>query len=230
MRVEQLMTRDVVTVGPQTSLKVVAGLLARHRISGVPVCDADGHVVGVVSEGDILWKELGLGAGGGGWIEWFLEDAYGRGQRVAARSAGEAMTSPALTIAPSATVSQAAKLMIGEGVNRLPVISDGRLVGIIARADLVRAFERSDEEIEHEISEDVLLHTLWVDPESVSIVVTGGEVTIAGEVENRSTSELIDAYVRRVPGVVGIESKLTWQVDDLSRRAAAAADRLPHRV
>lgn len=224
------MSRNVVTVTPDTSLKEVARLLARRRIAGVPVCAAGGQVVGVVSEADILWKELGLRPSAGGLIDWILESFDREAERVAARTAGEAMTSPAVTIAPNATIRQAASSMIDHHINRLPVVSDGRLVGIVARSDLVRAFKRSDEEIECEISADVLLHTLWVDPESVSVVVIEGDVTVAGEVENRTTAELIEAYIRRVPGVVTVHSKLTWQVDDLARRTALAADRLPRRV
>jgi CBS domain-containing protein len=98
------------------------------------------------------------------------------------------MTSPAVTVGPDATVARAAELMIEHRVNRLPVVDHGRLVGIVARADLVRAFSRSDAEIEREISDAVLLHTLWVDPDSVSLVVFGGKVSVAGEVENRSCS------------------------------------------
>lgn len=194
------------------------------------MCEPDGQVVGVVSEADIVWKELGLPAGGGGVIDRILDSAYGEDERVAARTAGEAMSSPAITVTSGATVAEAAKLMVERQVNRLPVVEAGRLVGIVARADLVRAFRRSDEEIEREISDDVLLRTLWVDPDSVSLVLIEGDVTVAGEVENRTIAELIAAYIRRVPGVVGVHSKLTWQVDDLARRTAASADSLPRRL
>jgi CBS domain-containing protein len=230
MRIDQLMTRDVVTVSPETTLKEVAALLAEHRISGVPVCDAGGRVVGIVTEADILWKELGLPPAGGGVLNWILETADHAVERAAARTAGDAMTRPAITIAPTATVAEAARTMIDNRVNRLPVVADGRLVGIVARADLVRAFKRSDEEIEREISDDVLLHTLWVDPESVSLLVTGGNITVAGKVDNRTTAQLIEAFIRRVPGVVSVESKLTWTIDDLSGRTAASADQLPRKV
>ncbi len=230
MRVEQLMSREVVTVAPKTSLKEVAALLAKHRISGVPVCDADGQVVGVVSEADILWKELGLRAGSGGLLKRILDSAYGTERRVAASTAGEAMTSPAITVPPEASVVRAAELMIEHEINRLPVESEGQLVGIVARADLVRAFKRSDEEIEREISDDVLLHTLWVDPDSVSLVVTGGNVTVAGEVESRTIAQLIEEYIRRVPGVASVRSELRWQMDDLARHTVAAADRITRRV
>jgi len=222
MRVHQLMTRDVATVTPQTSLKAVAVLLAARRISGVPVCD-EGRVVGVVTEADILWKELGLG--GGKLIERFLDNAYGRTQRIEATTAGEAMTSPAITVRSDASVTTAAELMIDNKVNRLPVVDGTKLVGIVARADLVRAFTRTDREIESEINQDVLLRTLWVDPASVTLAVMGGKVTIGGEVDNRSTAELIDRYIRRVPGVIGVRSSLTWQFDDRAHR-----NRLPSRV
>jgi len=229
MRVDQLMTHDVVTVTPETSLKKVAALLAEHRISGIPVCDAEGRVVGVVSEADILWKELGLTTAVGGLFGRILDRADAAADRVAARTAGEAMTSPAITIAPDASVAAAAKSMIDHRVNRLPVVAGGRLVGIVARADLVRAFERPDEEIEREISDDVLLRTLWVDPASVSLVVVEGAVLVAGEVDNRSTAEMIDAYIRRVPGVVSVQSQLTWRLDDLARRTSIFAEGLPPR-
>jgi CBS domain-containing protein len=230
MKVEQLMSRDVVTVTPQATLKQIAELLVGHRIAGVPVCDADRTVLGVVSEADILWKELGVRPGGGGMLDRALELAYGQGKRLDAITAGEAMTSPATTIGPAAPISWAAELMTKLKINRLPVVEDGKLVGIIARSDLVRAFTRPDAQIEHEINDDVLLHTLWVDPDTVSLMVDHGMVTISGEVENKSTAELIEAYIRRVPGVVRVDSDLHYQIDDLARRVAASADQLPGRI
>jgi CBS domain-containing protein len=230
MKVEQIMSREVVTVTPDTPLKDVALLLVRNRISGVPVCDEDGAVLGVVSEGDILWKELGEPAPSGGLLGWLLEQADAAGERAEALTAGEAMTAPALTIRPDATVAEAARSMIDHEVNRLPVVEDGRLVGLVARADLVRAFTRPDDEIASEIHDDVLLHKLWVDPREVSVTVEAGAVALSGEVENRTIAELIEQYVRRVPGVVGVESKLRWKVDDHERRVAAGADHLPRHL
>ena len=223
MNVEHLMTTDVVTVPPQASLKEVATVLSDRRISGLPVVDENGRVAGVVSEADILRKEIGLAAGRGGALDWLLGDGNGTAGKAAARTAGEAMSSPAITIEPGRPVAEAARLMLERGVNRLPVVLGGELVGIVARADLVRAFRRSDEEIEREILDDVLVHTLWIDPGRLEVSVRDGEVALAGELRTRTEVELVVAYVGRVPGVVDVRSGLRWAVDDLARRSRPAA-------
>ena len=94
-------------------------------------------------------------------------------------------------------------MMIEEGVNRLPVVDDEeRLIGIVTRADLVRAFVRSDAEIEQEIREDVIRRTLWLEPDTIQVEVADGEVRLSGEVETKTDAELIPTFVQRVPGVV----------------------------
>ena len=230
MNLARIMTHDVVSVTPGTSLKEVARILVERRIAGVPVCDAGGRVLGIVSEGDILWKETGLSDHPDGLIARVLNLADGDDKRIGALSAGEAMTSPAIVAGPDTSVAQAAKLMIDHRVNRLPVVLDGKLVGIVARSDLVRAFLRTDEAIEQEIAEDVLLHTLWIDPDTLEVKVEEGSVTVYGKVDNRSTAELIETYIRRIPGVVNVTAKLKWSVDDLSRRTAFSASHLPTRL
>ena len=120
-----------------------------RRISGLPVVDHDGTLMGMISEGDILFRERGVVENSGGPLGWLIsprlfEDA----QKLGARVVGEAMTAPVITIGPDRPVMAAAALMIDRGVNRLPVVDhDGRLVGIVTRADLVRAFVRSDAEL-----------------------------------------------------------------------------------
>jgi CBS domain-containing protein len=221
VNVELLMSRKVVTVAADAPLKDVAALLTAHRISGVPVSDREGRIVGVVSETDILRREQGLAPRNRHGLGW-LGGRAGADER-AARTAGDAMTSPAITIAPNADVADAARLMIDRAINRLPVVERGKLVGIVARADLVRAFQQSDEEIGREIRDDVLLRVLWLDPGKVNVSVADGEVVLIGEVENRSAAELAEAYVRRVPGVVSVVCQLTWAIDDLARRTAHPA-------
>lgn len=228
MHVADLMTKDVVTVSPETTLKEVANLLDERRISGVPVCDEAGNVVGIVSESDILWKELRTLPEARGLIDRLLDSAYGDDKRARAKTAGEAMTSPAVTISPDVSVARAAQFMLECMVNRLPVVSGGRLVGILTRSDVVHAFRRSDDEIEREI--EILLRELWVDGDRLTVVVRNGEVVVAGEIENRSGATSIERHLARVPGVVSVLNELRWEVDDTSHRIAAAADRLTRKV
>ena len=101
--------------------------------------------------------------------------------------------------------------MLEEAVNRFPVVDeDGKLIGIVTRADLVRAFVRPDEAIAREIREDVILKTLWIAPDVLEIAVEAGAVTLRGHVESKIDAELIGAFARRVPGTVSVESHLTW--------------------
>jgi CBS domain-containing protein len=212
MRVKDVMTTDVLTVRADVSLKDAAALMAERGISGLPVVDLGGQVAGVLSEGDILFKEIGH-TPRRGFVERLLAlppDALGA--KLVARTAGEAMTSPALTIGPRRPLSEAANTMIERGVKRLPVVDDaGKLVGIVTRADLVRAFVRSDEAIEREIREDVIRRSLWIEPDNLVVVVEAGEVRLAGEVETKAEAELIPEFVQRVPGVVSVLSKLRWR-------------------
>jgi CBS domain-containing protein len=214
MRVADVMTTDVLTVNSETPLREVAALLAERRISGLPVVD-EGRVVGVVSEGDILAKERGPGSAGPAWFGVLFGDRATAELKLEARTAGTAMTAPALTIAPERPVAEAAGVMVDEGVNRLPVVdSDGKLLGIVTRADLVRAFVRTDDELAEEIRDGVLLRALWIPPGDVDVAVDEGVVTLRGEVENRPTAELRPDFVRRVPGVVAVRSDVTSTDED----------------
>jgi CBS domain-containing protein len=222
MRVRDLMTTNVLTVRSSTQLKDAAALLAEHRISGLPVVDDEGHVLGVLSEGDILYKETGAKDKPGLFDRLLSAPPIGLDLKLAARTVGEAMSAPALTIGPRRPVTEAATAMIDEGVNRLPVVDDEeRLIGIITRADLVRAFVRSDAEIRHEIIEDVMRRTLWLEPDAINVEVTGGEVRLSGEVETRTDAELIPTFVQRVPGVVSVLSKLRWREENGHRPGRA---------
>jgi CBS domain-containing protein len=182
-------------------------------VSGLPVVDEDGSVLGIVSEADILAKERGRETGRGSLLDHLL-DADGRVDRKhEARDAADAMTSPAVTIRPNRPLAEAAALMLDRGVNRLPVVDkSGTLLGIVTRADLVRAFVRDDAAIEKEIREDVILRTLWESPHHFAVQVDAGEVTIEGQVHDAESAELLARFVERVPGVVGIRSRITWPV------------------
>jgi CBS domain-containing protein len=228
MRVRDLMTTNVLTIGPEAPIRDVAAILVEHRISGLPVCSIEGHVLGVVSEGDILYKERDQSESRlGGPLGWLVyggppADAY---DKAAAGTAGEAMSAPAITIAPYESVPTAAQLMTEHGVNRLPVVQDEELVGIVTRADLVRAFSRPDAEIEAEIRDDVLSRTMWIEDGHVHVQVERGAVTLRGDIDRRSDVVLLERLVRRVPGVIAVASSVTWRDDDTTRRRRSELER-----
>jgi signal-transduction protein with cAMP-binding, CBS, and nucleotidyltransferase domain len=181
-------------------------------ISGLPVVDNQGHVLGVVSEADVLSKEAELFPPPLAWFAGF--DVEVDRSKLEARLVGEAMTTPPLTIEAHRPAILAARRMIERGVNRLPVVEDGKLVGIVTRADLVRAFVRSDAEIAREIREDVVVHGLRLDEHSLQVEVEDGEVTLTGMLDSRAAAQSLAALVSRVPGVVGVHSKLAWPDED----------------
>jgi CBS domain-containing protein len=208
------MTKDVITIGPEASLKDLAGILAERGISGLPVVDGEGQLIGVVSEADVLLKEAGPDKRSGGFWGWLLSGGPLTDAKLAARTVGEAMTSPALSIEASRAVHEAARMMTEYAVNRLPVVEDGKLVGIVTRADLVRAFTRTDAEILDEIRNELILRTLWIRPERVKVTASVGNVSLAGRVETKTDAELLPRLVERVPGVVSVTSELTWEYDE----------------
>jgi CBS domain-containing protein len=209
VRVGDVMTRDVHSVTAATSLKEVARTLAELRISGVPVVDGE-QVIGVVSEADILFKEQGERAEHSRLTALRKTERRVAERKLTAVTAGEAMSSPALTIVSERPVAEAAATMIKEGVNRLPVVDEeGRLVGIVSRADLVRAFVRPDDDIAREVEQDVLIGTFWIS-QQVAVSVQDGAVTLSGRVDTNEQARLLPEFVRRVPGVVSVTSQLTW--------------------
>ncbi|HSW41435.1 MAG TPA: CBS domain-containing protein [Patescibacteria group bacterium] len=223
MKVGEVMTRNVAFVRPETPLKDVAAMMVDRGISGVPVVDANGAVLGVVSEADFVIKERGVVAGRGRLLgRIFGKSSRARAElaKIEATTAGEAMTSPALTVRAGDTLQQAAEQMAGRRVNRLPVVEEGRLVGIVTRADVVRAYLRPDAELERLVREEVLAKTaLSMELDAFAVTVTGGVVRLAGRVDRRSLAETIVEVTHALGGIVGVESSLTWEIDDVDRPA-----------
>jgi CBS domain-containing protein len=232
VNVEEVMTREVATAQPDTPLKAVARELVERGISGMPVVDDDGEVVGVVSEADLLVKEAGSTPKRPGLVAWLLDSTDPREQlKLDAHVAGEAMTTPAITIAPYQSTASAAAMMLGSGINRLPVVSDGRLVGILTRADLVRAFARSDGRVARDVRKQVeYLLALAGDFSQVDVSVRGGELRLGGRVRCRGSAEELPAQLARVPGVIGVVSELTWLEDDVKPHRERPRDRAHHPV
>lgn len=219
MQVEEIMTRDVTTVAPHVPLKEVARTMIERGISGLPVVDLEDRLVGVVSETDIVYRARADEPRRPTLVSQLLH----RGRqdmesKLGALTAGEAMTSPAVTVEPTVSVPRAAALMTDRGLSRLVVTDgrDGQLVGIVTRSDFVRAFARSDSEIESEVGRR--LGDSWV-PTTVSFTVADGIVKLSGAIETREQANGLIAIVRGVPGVVSVVSDLrTSELTGASRR------------
>ena len=212
MKVSDLMETSVITVDRDAPLKNVARILTEFGISGLPVVDEGGAVVGVVSKTDILFKEVRAEGRGGRLLEAVSRSRRSGRKKAEAETAGEAMTSPAITTSSDASVADAARLMLTRAVNRLPVTDNGRLVGIVTRVDVVRVFTRSDEEIAGEVNA-ILTDRFGLLPRAVITDVSEGRVTVAGQVESSETATLLEETLRTLPGVVSVNAALTWRGD-----------------
>jgi CBS domain-containing protein len=212
--VRDVMTTEVVAVQPWTPFREIVDRLAERRISAAPVLDADGRVLGVVTEADLLLKQehpdLELNVP----LVWSRRRRLER-EKAAAVVAGKLMTAPAVTVLPTATVTEAARRMHAAGVKRLPVVDEaGRLVGIVSRADLLKVFTRPDNAIRREIMEDVIVGDFMMAPSRFFIHVDDGVVVLQGRVERRSLIPYLVRTVHGVEGVVRVEDRLTFDVDD----------------
>ena len=230
MKVREVMTSRVIAVSPETPLKEVARVLADHGISGVPVVDAGGSVVGVVSEADFLLKEQDVPTGRRSLVAWLFDGADGqqaRQDKLHATTAREAMTSPAVVIGPEHGVRDAAALMTRKRINRLPVVEDAELVGIVTRADVVETFLVPDEALEHRIAEEIVRDTMWMGPDEIQFHVRDGVATLAGSVDRRSTATILARLVGHLDGIVGVRSELCWELADRDLEPVGVHDHEP---
>ncbi|MER6736198.1 CBS domain-containing protein [Streptomyces puniciscabiei] len=218
-KVGSVMATDVVRASYGTPLKEVARLLAHHRISGLPVVGEDEKVIGVISETDLLarqaetpdpyapkrrFRAVALTRGG-----------RRRAAKAAARTAGLLMSEPPVTVRAEDTIVEAARTMAQRRVERLPVVDEeDRLVGIVARRDLLRVFLRPDSEIRDEVVEEVLVRALWLPPQSVDVSVVEGVVTLAGHMERKSETQIAVSMAKQIDGVVAVVDNLTYRLDD----------------
>ncbi len=225
--IDQVMNRDVVKTLPDAPFKEVADLLARHAISGVPVVDRDDKVLGVVSETDLMFHQAAQDDDAP--RPWYVPARRSRSARTArakagARTARDLMSSPAVTIGPRQTVTEAARTMAAHHVERLPVIDEeGRLMGIVTRSDLLAVFRRPDEEVRDEIVDDVLVRTLWLAPHTIDVRVHDGVVTLTGKLQRRSEVPIAIRLTGRVDGVVSVVDHLSYQEDDSHLRPTEQA-------
>jgi CBS domain-containing protein len=216
MRASDVMTSSVVTTTEDTTVIDAAKLMISHRISGVPVVDRDGRLVGIVTEGDLLRRaETGTERHRAGWSEWFAPNSWlaaeyvrSHGKRVA-----EVMTREVVSVGELATLKEIADLMEKKRIKRVPVVNEGKIVGIVSRADVLRvlvsAGGQSANEIEDRIIRDRLIVELrkqkWADPTEGNIVVSDGVVYLWNIVGSEEERRVLRIAAENIPGVRAVE-------------------------
>jgi CBS domain-containing protein len=205
--VRDVMSTHPISVRKTAPFKEIAARLHEYRVSAFPVLEYDGTVIGVVSEADMLAKEA-LDVEHHGLRELIAGIVRRRAFRKAAGvTAGDLMTSPAVTVGADDTVERAARLMYTHGLKRLPVVdADGRLTGIVSRTDVLAIFDRPDEEIRVEITGQVIPRLS--EPSFYSVRVKDGIVILEGTPETMSIGRKVLYQVRHVQGVVAVRDHL----------------------
>ncbi|MFJ1730561.1 CBS domain-containing protein [Streptomyces sp. NPDC088254] len=200
--VSDVMTRTVAAVGRRAPFKEIVQLMQDWQISALPVIEGEGRVVGVVSEADLLPKEELRDDPDAGCLE--LRQSVDVA-KAAALTAGDLMSSPAVTVPAATTLADAARIMARERVKRLPVVDEvGLLAGVVSRADLLKVFLRDDEEIAEEVRREIASYLFPPPSSTVRVEVHDGVVTLTGRVRDTALVPVAARLVRSVEGVVDV--------------------------
>ncbi|HEX9696103.1 MAG TPA: CBS domain-containing protein [Actinomycetota bacterium] len=219
MKVRDVMTTDVAAVGVDATFHDIVRILVDRNLSGVPVVDSLGLVVGVVTENDLLSKEAypprkDKRTLGKAMLEWIAGEDPIRVTKAHALHAKDLMTQPPITISPDDTIHAAARRMIEYDVKRLPVTTNGLLVGLMSRRDVLTVYARPDATLTAEV-EAVLARSLYVPPDNVITThVEGGVATLQGIVHYQSDVRIIDNIVAAVDGITAVDNHLAFRDPD----------------
>ncbi len=219
MLARDVMTTEVVTATPEMSVEALTQLLLNKGVSAVPVAGAGGKVLGVVSEADLV-RRLRSPRRKKWWLV-FLADRESLASefvRIHGKRVEDIMKRPAVTVTEETPVEEIARILEEQGIKRVPVVRDNRLVGIVSRRDLVRALAMrpatapvgvspTDAEIERRVSED-LRATKWLEYPSVQVTVADGVVRLMGFVAHAEVRRALRVLVENIPGVRGVEDQL----------------------
>lgn len=220
MKAHEIMSRSVVTVSPTTSVRDIAQMMAEKRISGIPVVAQDGSVVGMVSESDLIRRaEIGTVPERKWWLSFFGDpDALARQYRKThGLKAGDVMSRPVVSVGEDADLSEIASILEKRNVKRLPVVRDGKLVGIISRADLVRALSQSQPDIARPMGSDTELERAlmdkirtqdWLDSTFLNVVVRNGVVELNGFIGSTEQRRALRVLIDELDGVHKVEDRL----------------------
>jgi CBS domain-containing protein len=215
-KIKHVMSTDVTTVREDTPFKDVVRALEQRDISAAPVVDVAGHVLGVVSQADLLVKQ---GAQEQDWtrspMTWWRRRRDAR--RASATTAGRLMTTPVVTITANSTVVRAARELNRYNIKRLPVVdADGKLVGVVSCKDLLSLFLRKDEDIRADIIENVFERGIGmvVNPSTVRVTVHDGRVELDGQLDMKSLLPLVEQVAQHIDGVVDVTMSMTYRTED----------------
>ncbi len=225
-RVKDVMTTDVAVVEEAAGYKDILAVMRQRHVSAVPVLDSAGHLAGVVSEADLLLKEIGAET-----LAGHLLSTGRRGEQAKASgvTAAELMSAPAVAIGPEESVAAAARRMHDRRVKRLPVVDEtGLLVGIVSRVDVLSVFARPDEQIRDEVIREIIAAQFALDPSTFDVTVTSGIVTIRGQAGNQAIARQLTDAVRHVEGAVEVRDRITYPRTD-EPEAAFLRPRYQHR-
>ena len=200
------MSTNVLTIGPDEPSKAAARIMIAKGVSGLPVVDSDNNVIGIVTEADFVVQ---IAARSVVQQHRFFGTGKSRKRIDIVR---DMMTATPVVITSDARIADAAQVMNDRRVKRLPVVSsDGALIGIISRADIVGAYARPDEVIEDAVRQDVIKRILMIDPDELDVSVVEGVVSVAGRVDTRSDAQLLEELTLRIEGVVVADINVEWR-------------------
>lgn len=236
MLVENVMTSPVISISPSTTIAEAARLMLSHRISGLPVVSEDGALIGMVSEGDFLRRgELGTEQKRSWWLELFSSQGQAAEDYVRAhgRKVGEVMTKGVFTTNREASLEEVVELMSRHGIKRLPVVENGKLLGIVSRSDLLRALARAlpgddsvvsdDERIREAVTAEITRQS-WGSGGLVRVSVRDGVVELTGTIFDESTRAAARVAAENVPGVKAVNDQIIW-VEPVSGTVILPSDR-----
>ena len=223
MNAADMMTSTVVTIGPEASVRDAAWTMLTHRISAVPVLDGQGRLVGILSEGDLLRRaESGThrrrswwGMFGAGSEELAAEFVKSHGRKVA-----DVMSRNVITAREDTPVPEIARLMETHGIKRVPIVADGKLVGIVSRADFLTALTGVQQAAAAADGDDATLRAAilgrlgrmpWIQPSIVNVAVEDGAVELTGLADSHSQRRAVRIVVETTPGVRTVQDNMRVQ-------------------
>ncbi len=224
MRAHQIMTRSVVTVRPDATILEAANTMLQHHVSGLPVVDAAGKLVGIVSEGDFIRRgEIGTQKKRSRWLSFLMGTDATQYVREHGRKVSEVMTHDPLTIAEDATLEEIVNAMEANGIKRMPVMRDGKLVGIVSRANLLHAVASLAREIPDPTADDDHIRGRIIQalekhdwsPFGLNVIVRDGIVHLSGVITDEESRQAAIVATENVAGVKKVHDHLSW-VDVMS--------------